>query len=98
MTDRRDRESQYVTESARMHWSLNRVEKLRAALEAAEELEAHGVTWEEAWRNDKDWQRLERIKLMLTSAQIWIDVGTSQGHEDAWRERRDKRLSIHRVK
>jgi len=97
MTNPRDDDT-YVMESALMHRDFSRVEKLRAALEAAEELEERGVVWEEAWRNDEDWQRLGRIRLLLTTVQIWIDVGMSNKRETAWRERFNKRRSIRRVK
>lgn len=98
MTDARDHSRQYGTDSVIMARDFTLVERLRAALEAAEELEEDGIAWEEAWRSDEDWLRVGRIRLLLATVEIWLASAMSAKREAAWRERTLKRQSIHRVK
>lgn len=98
MADQRDRVHQYGMESALMYRDLGLVDKLYATLEAALELQERGVAWEEAWRNDEDWQRVGRMGLLLVEVRFAIERAMNDERQAAWNERIQKRLSIHRVK
>lgn len=100
MTNRQhqlEREQRYGYESVAL-MRLGLTDKLRAILEAAEDLEARGVAWEDAWQSNEDWQRLGRIALLLLEANASVERSMSRERHAAWDERMQARLGLRRVK
>ncbi len=87
----------YFAETVRIERESSLADICRAMAEAAEELEARGVTGDDLWRHDEDWQRVGRIRqlaLRLESA-----LGEVQSRDvGKWRALLLRRRSIRRVK
>lgn len=92
-----EREHAYSWESARLLRDLDLVERLRAALEAAEELEARGIAWDEAWRDNEDWQRLARIALLLSDVHFATRHAMNPERVQAWDERLQRRMAMQTI-
>jgi hypothetical protein len=97
MDRRLESERAYSMETALLYRDLDLVGKLRAALDAAEDLEARGVSWDEAWRNNEDWQRLGRIALLLLDVRYATESAMSAERLAAWDERVQRRLAMQPV-
>jgi hypothetical protein len=86
----------YFEETAELLASASLVDRLRGALQAAEELEQRGVDIEEAWRNDEDWQRIGRIRILLHTTNALLEPHTNRD-VNKWRTRELRRRSIRLV-